>query len=83
MAKAAAAGMIVGMGGQVGANGRYVYFETDHGHPGTVIELSEVSGPKGRLFDTIRAAGVDWDGRDPIRPFPDLNKMAATGGGAP
>ncbi len=76
-AKAMEAGMKVGMGGQVGANGRYVYFETDDGHPGTVIELSEVNGPKGRLFDTIRKASIGWDGRDPIRPFPDLSKMPA------
>ncbi|TBW40853.1 VOC family protein [Siculibacillus lacustris] len=72
MARATAAGMTVGMGGQVGANGRYVYFDCET-HPGTVIELSEVNGPKGALFETIRKASIDWDGRDPIRPFPDLN----------
>ncbi|EJW10591.1 hypothetical protein A33M_4278 [Rhodovulum sp. PH10] len=74
MAAAKAAGMTVGMGGEVGANGRYVYFDCEI-HPGTVIELSEVSGPKGRLFETIRKASEGWDGRDPIRPFPDLSKM--------
>lgn len=79
MAKATAAGLTVGMGGQVGANGRYVYFDTDRGNPGTVIELSEVNGPKGALFETIRNASIDWDGRDPIRPFPDLNKMPNRG----
>lgn len=79
MAAATAAGMTVGMGGQVGANGRYVYFECDRGNPGTVIELSEVNGPKGRLFEEIRRASIDWDGRDPIRAFPDLSKMPAEG----
>ncbi|MBV5265818.1 VOC family protein [Pinisolibacter aquiterrae] len=74
MAIAEKAGLKVGMGGQVGAGGRYVYFETDAGHPGTVIELSEVNGPKGALFDLIRDSSVGWDGRDPIRAFPDLNK---------
>lgn len=59
------------MGGEVGERGRFIYFDTEY-HPGTVIELSEVAGPKGKLFDLIRAAGADWDGRDPVRPFPDL-----------
>jgi hypothetical protein len=72
MAAATAAGMKVGMGGQVGAGGRYVYFDCEY-HPGTVIELSEVNGPKGELFKTIREASIGWDGTDPIRPFPDLN----------
>lgn len=72
MARATAAGMKVGMGGQVGSNGRYVYFECDAGNPGTVIELSEVSGSKGALFKKIREASENWDGRDPIREFPRL-----------
>lgn len=59
------------MSGEVGDNGRFVYFDTEH-HPGTVIELSEVAGPKGRMFDMIRKASEEWDGSDPVRPFPDL-----------
>jgi len=62
------------MGGEVGENGRFVYFDTEY-HPGTVIELSEVAGPKGKLFDMIRAAADGWDGSDPIRAFPDLNTL--------
>ncbi|MGB6006745.1 VOC family protein [Castellaniella sp.] len=62
------------MGGEVGENGRFIYFDTEY-HPGTVIELSEVLGPKGALFDLIRHAAEGWDGRDPIRPFPDLNTL--------
>ncbi len=62
------------MGGEVGENGRFIYFDTEY-HPGTVIELSEVAGPKGKLFDMIRAASLDWDGTDPVRPFPDLNAL--------
>lgn len=62
------------MGGEVGENGRFIYFDTEY-HPGTVIELSEVAGPKGKLFDLIRAASIDWDGSDPVRPFPDLNTL--------
>lgn len=62
------------MGGEVGDKGRFVYFDTEY-HPGTVIELSEVAGPKGKMFDLIRAASRNWDGSDPVRPFPDLNKL--------
>jgi hypothetical protein len=69
-----AAGFRVKMGGTVGANGRFVYFDREH-HPGTVIELSEVVGPKGRMFDLIRAASKDWDGSDPVRPFPAFSDL--------
>ncbi|AWJ82446.1 VOC family protein [Azospirillum sp. TSH58] len=62
------------MSGEVGEKGRFVYFDTEY-HPGTVIELSEVAGPKGKMFDLIRNASLDWDGRDPVRPFPDLSRL--------
>lgn len=62
------------MSGKVGENGRFVYFDRE-AHPGTVIELSEVMGPKGRMFDMIREASQDWDGSDPVRPFPDLGSI--------
>ena len=74
MARLSARGLKVGMGGEVGARGRFVYFETEY-HPGAVIELSEVEGPKGKMFDLIRNAAVGWDGNDPVRPFPDLSKL--------
>lgn len=67
-------GFEVVMGGQVGSDGRFVYFDTEF-HPGAVVELSEVAGPKGRLFDAIRLAAKDWDGSDPVRPFPDLSRV--------
>lgn len=69
-----AEGFKIAMGGKVGANGRFVYFDTEY-HPGTVIELSEVAGPKGKLFRLIREAAMGWDGRDPVRPFPDLGTL--------
>ena len=62
------------MSGEVGARGRFVYFDTEY-HPGTVLELAEVSGPKGKLFDLIRAAAKGWDRRVPMRPFPGLTKI--------
>jgi hypothetical protein len=43
-----------------------VYFDTQL-HPGTVVELSDVSGPKGAFFDLVRQAAADWDGSDPVR----------------
>ena len=75
LARAEAAGFKVCMGGEVGKNGRFVYFEDTSGLPGTTIELSEVAGPKGRMFSMIREASHDWDGRDPVRAFPDLSKL--------
>jgi hypothetical protein len=62
------------MSGEVGERGRFIYFDTEY-HPGTVIELSEVAGPKGRMFDLIRSAAEGWDGTDPVRAFPDLSKL--------
>ncbi|MFC6489468.1 VOC family protein [Nitratireductor sp. GCM10026969] len=74
LARMEAEGFRQKMSGKVGANGRFVYFDRE-AHPGTVIELSEVVGPKGRLFDIIRAAAEEWDGSDPVRPFPDLSRL--------
>ena len=65
-------GFTVKMSGEVGDNGRFVYFDKEY-HPGTVIELSEVLGPKGDMFKMIREAAVDWDGSDPVRSFPKLS----------
>ena len=66
MATALALGWEVGQSGEVGADGRFAYFDTE-AHPGTVIELSEKSGRKGRMFQRIREAAQGWDGSDPIR----------------
>jgi len=78
LARANAAGFKVCMSGEVGDNGRFVYFEAADGDgtwPGTVVELSEVAGPKGRLFKLIREASTNWDGADPVRAFPDLRSL--------
>jgi hypothetical protein len=34
-----------------------------------------VAGPKGKLFRMIREASQEWDGKDPVRPFPDLTTL--------
>ncbi|RYZ00478.1 MAG: VOC family protein [Comamonadaceae bacterium] len=78
LARAREAGFKVCMGGEVGERGRFVYFEEQpagNAYPGTVVELSEVAGPKGKLFTLIREAAQGWDGQDPVRPFPDLSTL--------
>jgi catechol 2,3-dioxygenase-like lactoylglutathione lyase family enzyme len=74
LARLTAQGFEPVMQGEVGENGRFVYFDTEY-HPGTVIELSEVLGPKGTMFRIIREASENWDGRDPVRPFPRLEGL--------
>lgn len=60
-------GYRVGHEGQIGGEkGRFAYFDTE-GHPGTVIELSDISGPKGSFFEMVRKASTGWDGSTPIR----------------
>ncbi len=65
-ARLAADGLAVGQSGNIGEAGRFVYYETQ-GHPGTVVELSEISGPKGRFFEHIADEAASWDGNEPIR----------------
>jgi hypothetical protein len=61
------AGFVVGQAGVAGgANGRFVYFDTET-HPGTVVELSDASGPKGAFFKLIAETARGWDGTDPVR----------------
>jgi hypothetical protein len=65
--RALSLGYKVGHEGQIGGEqGRFAYFDTEF-HPGTVIELSDISGNKGRFFDHIRRIAAEWDGTDPIR----------------
>jgi hypothetical protein len=48
------------------ARGPFAYFRQE-GHPGTVIEMAELSPGRAQFFDRVREAAADWDGRDPIR----------------
>ena len=65
--RAIAAGFTVGHEGQIGGpKGRFAYFETPS-HAGTVIEISDISGSKGRFFERVKAAAATWDGADPVR----------------
>jgi len=61
-------GYKIGHEGQIGGEqGRFAYLDTE-AHPGTVIEISDISGHKGAFFDHIRDVSANWDGSNPIRP---------------
>lgn len=68
LARAEAAGLEVVQSGLSGGDpeGRHVYFDTE-GHGGTIVELSEIKGSKGRLYRHIAEVASTWDGSDPIR----------------
>ena len=65
LTRALANGYSVGQQGD-SPRGRFVYLWNE-GHPGTVIEMADLTPARRRIFDAIRAAAVDWDGRDPVR----------------
>ncbi|ART72762.1 glyoxalase [Mycobacterium dioxanotrophicus] len=65
--RALAAGYTVGQEGCIGGElGRFAYLDTEFDQ-GTVIEISDISGPKGQMFAYVRDVAANWDGSDPIR----------------
>ena len=67
--KAITSGYQVGHEGQIGGEkGRFCYFDSS-AHPGSIIEISDISGTKGQFFDKIRGVAESWDGSRPIRPM--------------
>ena len=65
--KALGLGYRIGHEGQIGGDkGRFAYFDTQ-AHPGTIIEISDISGTKGPFFEKVRQAAINWDGTRPIR----------------
>lgn len=65
--QATSRGYVVGHEGQIGGpQGRFAYFDTQS-HQGTVIEISDISGAKGKFFEHVKRASLDWDGSRPIR----------------
>jgi hypothetical protein len=65
--KAISLGYKVAQEGSIGGEkGRFPYLDTEHDQ-GTVIEISDVSGPKGQFFSYITQVAADWNGTDPIR----------------
>lgn len=64
--KALSLGLAVVHEGAIGGpQGRFAYFDT-HLEPGTVVEISDISGFKGELFADIRRQAAVWDGTNPI-----------------
>jgi hypothetical protein len=65
--RALAEGYTIGQEGSIGGEqGRFAYLDTEV-EQGTVIEISDISGPKGLFFQYIRDVAATWDGSDPIR----------------
>ncbi len=61
-----AAGYEVAQEGSIGGpQGRFAYLDTED-LQGTLIEISDISGPKGELFAFVRDAARTWDGANPI-----------------
>ena len=65
LSRALANGYSVGQHGD-SPRGRFVYLWQE-GHPGTVIEMAELTPARKRIFEGIRDAALDWDGNDPVR----------------
>ena len=60
--RALSLGYKVGHEGQIGGEqGRFCYFDTQS-HTGTVVEISDISGSKGKFFERIRQAAAGLDG---------------------
>ena len=65
--RAVAAGYSVAQEGSIGGEqGRFAYLDTEFDQ-GTVIEISDISGPKGQMFAYVRDVAANWDGADPVR----------------
>jgi hypothetical protein len=59
-------GYAVAQEGPIGGPlGLFAYFDRED-VPGTVVEISDISGPKGDLFAFVRDAARDWDGTNLI-----------------
>jgi methylmalonyl-CoA/ethylmalonyl-CoA epimerase len=65
-AAAAAAGAEILVEGSVGNDGGVIYVDAGGG-PGHVIELLQNMTGADTIFQMIRDAGKDWDGRNPLR----------------
>ena len=60
-------GFTVAQEGSIGGEqGRFAYLDTEFDQ-GTVIEISDISGPKGQMFGYVREVAANWDGTEPIR----------------
>jgi Glyoxalase/Bleomycin resistance protein/Dioxygenase superfamily len=48
------------------ARGRFVYLWNE-GHPGTAIEMADMTAERASIFKGIKDAAVGWNGDEPIR----------------
>lgn len=61
-----AGGWGIGQRGHIGT-GRFIYFDNEH-HPGTTMEISEITESRSTFFAKIEAECLAWDGQgDPRR----------------
>jgi len=60
-------GYDVWQSGAIGTRDNRFAYLTTQAHAGTIVELSEVSGMKGRLFQHIAQTAATWDGNQPVR----------------
>ncbi len=65
LSKALVNGYTVGQHGD-SPRGRFVYLWEEN-HPGTVIEMAELTDARKRIFEGVQSAAVNWDGTDPVR----------------
>lgn len=66
LARALAAGHRIGQEGDATGRGRFAYLETT-GHPGTAVEIVELTPSRAQGFARMREAAAGWDGKDPVR----------------
>ena len=52
--------------GKVGESGRVIYADPGGG-PGSVVEILQTQPGTAELFGMIKAAGIGWDGSEPLR----------------
>ncbi len=64
--RALRAGFVVGQEGLLTRRGRFVYFRNED-HPGTVVEISDLTPMRKESASIVREAARNWDGADPIR----------------
>ena len=65
-AACAEAGAEILVEGKVGADGEVIYVDPGKG-PGHVVELLQNMTGADAIFQMIKDAGKDWDGKDPLR----------------
>ncbi len=58
-------GLSIGHEGTFGDDTHFAYFRASS-HVGTMLELAELSPATSGLFEALRTAARDWDGKNPL-----------------